>query len=35
MARALLKYVHAFRDRHGKQRFYFRHRGKRTPLRAR
>jgi integrase len=27
-----LKYVHAFRDRTGRMRFYFRRRGKRTPL---
>lgn len=26
------KYVHAFRDRHGVQRYYFRHKGKRTAL---
>src|SRR3954451_4537113 len=27
-----LKYLHAFMDRHGKARYYFRRNGKRTPL---
>src|SRR5205814_8458016 len=27
-----LKYVHAFIDRHGRSRYYFRRNGKRTPL---
>jgi len=27
-----LKYVHAFRDRAGRMRYYFRRRGKRSPL---
>jgi hypothetical protein len=29
-----LKYVHAFRDRTGRMRYYFRRNGKRTPLPA-
>jgi integrase len=27
-----LKYIHAFTDRHGRPRYYFRHRGRRIPL---
>ncbi len=32
MTRLHLLYVHHFRDRHGKDRYYFRRNGKRTPL---
>jgi integrase len=32
MTRIRLDYVHRFRDRHGKPRFYFRRHGRRTPL---
>ncbi len=32
MTRIRLRYTHAFRDRHGKVRYYFRRRGKRVPL---
>jgi integrase len=32
MTRIMLKYVNAFRDRHGQWRYYFRRHGKRTPL---
>jgi hypothetical protein len=32
MSRLPLKYVHAFRDRHGHLRHYFRKQGRRIPL---
>ncbi len=32
MATIRLNYVHAFADRYGRRRYYFRRRGKRTPL---
>lgn len=32
MARVTLRYVHAFTDRHGRMRYYFRKDGQRTPL---
>jgi hypothetical protein len=34
MTNVRLKYLHSFTDRHGHVRFYFRYRGKRSPLPA-